>query len=757
MPSFVTTFAGLFEHHLDGSPTIDQIEIPRIQRDYAQGRPDDSATVIRETFLDVLCDALTGADPVGLDFVYGEVRDGILYPLDGQQRLTTLFLLHWYLASGTGRLTGEEEWIKFSYSTRPSARLFCERLAKVSLPRHDEKPSAWITDQPWCLYVWRLDPTIQSMLVVIDAIHERLAAAELDEAWCRLVDPNQPAISFDFLPIENMGSPADLYIKMNSRGKPLTDFENFKARLEKALDGSPLADDFAHKIDGDWADVLWPLHGNNNTIDDEFLNYISFVVELCEWKRGDTAARRQPLLTRAKLSFATNQLDAVDNLTFLFHSFDTWVGEDLHPFFEAHFATSKAVTDSDEARVVIFGTDANPNLFEACIKGFGNEQRFGSQRKLLLYAVLLHRIHSTDDFPRRLRIVRNLLAASEDELRPEAMPQILADVERVVLSGDLEGVTRLNQAQRGDELAKRSFLNAHPELGPAILGLEDHDLLRGSLVAIDLDPHRLKDRAAMFEQVFSDANLTPSLTGALLALGQYQRSIGVSLKFGAPLPSGRWRDLLTGLDRENAAPTRSVLAEALDRLSGPGPSSAERLQTLCDDWLREQERERRFDWRYYLVRYPAMRVGKSGIYRSPDGVMGYSLCMLEGDYLNGYHRDPYLNALVNEADAAAAVVGTDNGGPWFIGPAVNERWMELKNSATQLRAVPAGFELKPPSVEQHRSGFDSVVVARDDIEQTGDCFLLAIPQVMLDEELVDTIDRIQTAAVVVSDLLEAGC
>jgi hypothetical protein len=165
----------------------------------------------------------------------------------------------------------------------------------------------------------------------------------------------------------------------------------------------------------------------------------------------------------------------------------------------------------------------------------------------------------------------------------------------------------------------------------------------------------------------------------------------------------------------------------------------------------------RFDWRYYLVRYPAMRIGKSGIYRSPDGIMGYSLCMLEGEYLRGFYRDPYLQALVSEADAAGSMVGTDNGGPWFIGLATNERWMQLKNSALQLRAVPAGFEIKPPLVEQHKSGFDSVVLGREDIEQAGDRHLLAIPQVNLDGELVDTVDRIQVAAGLVKALLATGC
>ena len=50
-------------------------------------------------------------------------------PLDGQQRLTTLFLLHWYAAKRENIPAGQWEVLKkFSYATRPSARRFCEQL-----------------------------------------------------------------------------------------------------------------------------------------------------------------------------------------------------------------------------------------------------------------------------------------------------------------------------------------------------------------------------------------------------------------------------------------------------------------------------------------------------------------------------------------------------------------------------------------------------------------------------------------------------
>ena len=50
--------------------------------------------------------------------------------------------------------------------------------------------------------------------------------------WEKLVNHS---ITFYFLPIKDMGLTDELYIKMNSRGKPLTTFENFKAELEREI------------------------------------------------------------------------------------------------------------------------------------------------------------------------------------------------------------------------------------------------------------------------------------------------------------------------------------------------------------------------------------------------------------------------------------------------------------------------------------------------------------------------------------------
>lgn len=260
------------------------IRIPKLQRDYAQGRPGQEE--VRERFLDALQEALERSPddpkvPLNLDFIYGSIEvdeENAFCPLDGQQRLTTLFLLHWYLAwvddcwAQFEALFVGEEHTRFSYSVRTTSIEFFDKLVKHPPGvRPDAIPSvcAWITDQPWYFSYWRLDPTIQSALTMLDAVHRRFA--ESRGLFARLVHETKPAITFQLLDLQNFGLSDDLYIKMNARGKPLTAFETFKARYEEDLKNTlpkeskraignvhfPLAEFCARRMDTAWADFFW--------------------------------------------------------------------------------------------------------------------------------------------------------------------------------------------------------------------------------------------------------------------------------------------------------------------------------------------------------------------------------------------------------------------------------------------------------------------------------------------------------------------
>jgi hypothetical protein len=751
---YLTSYAGLFEAQPGGAPAVGSIEIPLIQRDYAQGRPDAQVEEIRVGFLEVLLGAIAGGEPVGLDFVYGKIDGATFHPLDGQQRLTTLFLLHWYLASAAGRLDAGAAWTRLSYATRPGARLFCQRLAGRPLPRGEAVPSAWITDQAWYLHGWRADPTIQAMLVMIDAIHQEIhrlhPGLDVRAAWERLTSTESPAVSFYLLPLDDMDSDEELYIKMNSRGKPLTPFENFKARFEQDIRHSDRAGEFAHKIDGTWSDLLWPFHGGDNIVDDELIRYIGFITELCELREGRVVSGG--VGPRARAVFGDKNERADEHIAFLFDAFDQWQGhERVSRAFSTVLSTSLPGEQGyDPEKVVLFGA-TSVNLFEQCL----HDRAFTLQQSLLLYAFLLHLIEGTEDFPRRLRMLRNLIAASEDEVRRQSMPALVSDIEAIIVDGDLDAVTRFSSNQVEDERRKLSFLDKSPELADALFRLEDHPILRGTLTAFEFSSDTFRQRAGAFEAAFTSAGRWLGLTGALLATGDYQRPRPNSeaWQFGTSSADNEavWRYLLTDATHESLSATRAVLGDFLDGLaSATSGDAGEYCEAVMDTWLAACEESSALDWRYYLVKYPSMRGGETGIYYGVDGRLGYSLCMLRTKRLSGYYRDPVLLEVWRASEAGNRVQD-----PWFRYE-TNPRWLRLEHSGAGLRSTSEGFELRGPDDDNLRPAFIDICRQHETVDITGEGIVLRIPQHDHGDGLIDSTDRVVVGAAFLRALVEAG-
>ncbi|WP_183137217.1 DUF262 domain-containing protein [Streptococcus salivarius] len=248
-----------------------KVVIPLIQRDYAQGRKDKRTTEVRKKLLQDINAALidTNVRPLDLNFIYGKSSNGKFIPLDGQQRLTTLFLVYLFAY----RDNDECDFLgNFSYETRNSSTQFFKSLfenRKIFFTE-TKSPSEIITDEPWFADSWQLDPTVQGALKTLDDISDSFDY-EFDYVSV-LSDSNNQKLVFNFLDIDKLGSEDELYIKLNSRGRPLTDFENFKARFIdriKKLDGH-LEREFSHNIDTKWTDVIWNI--DKNAFDTNFLN-----------------------------------------------------------------------------------------------------------------------------------------------------------------------------------------------------------------------------------------------------------------------------------------------------------------------------------------------------------------------------------------------------------------------------------------------------------------------------------------------------
>lgn len=760
MRGYLTTFAHLFDERSEEIPPLAAIEIPMIQRDYAQGRTSSVVGEVRRDFLEVLLEALTGGEPVGLDFVYGRVADGTFHPLDGQQRLTTLFLLHWYVASAAEKLATEPGWLNFSYATRPSARLFCDRLGSAPLPKGTPTPSAWIVDQPWYQYTWRHDPTVQAMLVMIDSIHEAVSSYGPDdfvptEAWERLVDRENPAIAFYLLPLEDLRSDEDLYVKMNSRGKPLTPFETFKARLEREILHLDRAGEFARLIDRDWSDTLWPFRGDDDIVDDEFMRYFDFLFEIRELSLGLPTVGS--MHARARALFGPTQPRAEENLAYVMAAFSTWSQVDTSGFFDELFSVrDSSDPDYNPALVTLFG-QANENLLAQCLRGFDSSlarrRQFGLSQSLLLHAVLVHRINGTMDVSRRLRVLRNLIAASENEIRRDTMGQLLDETTDLILTGSLSDKSAFNRAQIEDERRKAEFLAAYPPLTDVVARFEDTAVLRGGLGSIELEPDLLEKRWSTFNQLFSAQATWHALTGALLATGDYFRARPNSdiWQFGSRNDVATWRYLLTATTYDGLEATRTTLMKLLDEIS-PAENLLAALEGVTGTWLDSRVQRCEYDWRYYLVRYPSMRSGDTGIYFSQDPRPGYRMCMLRRTQRNSRYRDPVLLAMVDVSEAWPSVED-----PWFTGYESEPRWLTLKRSGAAIRNVDSGLQLRLPDGGSWRSRLEALLHAFDQVTEDSEGVLhLGNRQAHHDAGRADREDRIELGADLLSKLVAAG-
>lgn len=221
--------------------------VPRIQRGYVQGRDDEKGKEIRANFVPSLVDAVFEGNDLSLDFIYGVARDDgtsrlSLLPLDGQQRLSTVFLLAWLCGKWN------REW-RFTYESRRIPQLFVEGLCEHPFDG-SANPSLLIRDSAWFLVVWENDPTVAGMIRMLDALYRTIGRRNRSEA-------DFGHITFLLHGIDGNSETFDhIFRKMNARGKELSPWENLKAMLDKYVPDA-YAKDWRNKIDGEWSETIW--------------------------------------------------------------------------------------------------------------------------------------------------------------------------------------------------------------------------------------------------------------------------------------------------------------------------------------------------------------------------------------------------------------------------------------------------------------------------------------------------------------------
>lgn len=469
-----------------------EVKIPILQRDYAQGREENLS--ICENFLKALKESISYNKKINLDFIYGNVDNKVFLPLDGQQRLTTLFLLHWYAVQKESIEEKKCRILKnFSYETRLSSRRFCESLLdnKILVDNFEESISEQILDSKWFFLSWKQDPTIRAMLRTIDLIH--MTFKDVSGIWEALV--NQKNIVFHLLILENFGLSDDLYIKMNARGRLLTPFENLKAEIQdKAVKESwekrkKEGEKFAYKIDGVWTDFLWHNYNKNHSVDNAHMNFITFAV-MSMLPIGQLLKSAERIEVIRKLNFTNSARDLINYI-------DQETFDYICKAYDLYSCLAKNKSIPQLSLVLWRHAPEGDFLNQILIGSYTSYSH-----KILFYAQTRYFMKVTEvcceKYEEWMRVVRNIVSRADltpdgkrsDIIRsPEAFNGAIAlvyeltagceDIYDYLCSASISSTFAREQVK--EEILKAKIIQNYPEHKELIFKTEDNELLRGRI------------------------------------------------------------------------------------------------------------------------------------------------------------------------------------------------------------------------------------------------------------------------------------
>lgn len=591
------------------------IMIPAIQRDYTYGSKTENTDKVLNNMLDnikkVLYQSPQDTEEMTMNFVYGYTEEDVNYvPLDGQQRLTTLFLLHYYAALFNEE--GDFEKLrKFSYATRETTKSYCQAI----IDHHDEILKHYqliknladtIVDMPWYLPSFENDPSIRSMQVVIGRIEERFG--QYKETLWNLLTKDECPVNFYKLDFGPFGLSDDLYVKMNSRGKKLTEYEIFKSMLlkhiEKNLHEKDIKRKLAIKFDNEWTDLVWESIGRPSeeltlgNIDKAYIRLLRLLLRLLSYNHNEPDSN-------PKLNFKniTSYLDDIQYVNVLENILDVfyWVKN-------KYGSVQKGIDNVlDGLKIIV----KERNAFSNCLQG-----KNVTNGDFLLFIGVYYALKSIKKDDNKLyevrlglRHLRNIIENSDNEIRDDKMPNLVIEVEEIMTGKMIrKPKAYFNTNQWNEECEK----DAHRKKWEELWNYEEHYLLRGSLSAFasnqtlnlsDSDELEiLKGRLDSFFYVFDEdyQNNDRLIRAAFLAIEDFSQYMGKYENYriigNIPLC---WREMFVKNDRRK---NQSAIINIIERFKVDGSPIEVKLNSIIDNYLNNSQVDKT-DWRYYAIKY----------------------------------------------------------------------------------------------------------------------------------------------------------
>lgn len=290
---------------------------------------------------------------IGFIYAYSDEQySGRYFLIDGQQRVTTLYLLLLVLASRTKQSSDFE--INYcrnnkpvlDYRVRDSAQRFLHELVPYVL----NKSLSGIEQQAWYLNAYNHDVTISNMLRNMSNITQWLNTLSDNSKFDEVTFYNyvQNFTEFWYFDTNISAQGENLYIYLNARGEQMQGNENLKAELLSRLPTNDQKNAWGQKWE-EWQDYFWQKRHtgksnkrspSNSNADKGFNEFLACIGALTQYLSGvpvflDKDNRCSPSLLSNLLSLKDIEkyiiaLQYIDDNKTVFcdnYSYTAWVSE----------------------------------------------------------------------------------------------------------------------------------------------------------------------------------------------------------------------------------------------------------------------------------------------------------------------------------------------------------------------------------------------------------------------------------------------
>lgn len=295
------------------------IYIPDMQRDYCWGmiKSDKAKNTLFKNFLDTLvqnCNENKKDFTMGL--FYGYVENNRLYLCDGQQRITSLYLILLYaykLGKVDKGLLIHNNMPRLQYAVRDSSLFFLNDLVEHI---KNIKTIGDIKKEDWYFDEYNNDDTIQNIIEVLMTLEKEQSEINNDE----FIPDILKEINFIFIDMKTRENGEETYVLLNTTGEPLTAVENLKPYL--------VFDDDADK----WEEMehfFWIKNNQNYEMAEKgFMEFLRWVVILTCYEKSANILKEKGVLYSF---FTKEEKPAIEVIK---EYFDNIYKEDINPLLD---------------------------------------------------------------------------------------------------------------------------------------------------------------------------------------------------------------------------------------------------------------------------------------------------------------------------------------------------------------------------------------------------------------------------------------